>query len=317
MNLSTKTTVIIAFISTFLFTSKTVNAQENIRKYEFTYAVNIPKSDSKVEIWIPLPQTDKFQTVNSINIDCPINYEIKLENKYNNKYLYISSDKVVSDNLKAKVSIKINRKERIGAVADNSHLSTSKFLEANKLVPITADVKKEAQEITKNINTTEDKAKSIYNHVIKTVKYDKSGIGWGNGDVIYVCDERRGNCTDFHSLFIAMCRSLDIPARFSIGFPIPSNVKEGEIKGYHCWAEFYIEDKGWVPVDASEAFKHPEQKEYLFGNLDYNRIEFTKGRDILLPESKDLMPLNFFIYPVCINNGKKYSLTKKFNFREL
>ena len=27
------------------------------------------------------------------------------------------------------------------------------------------------------------------------------------------------------------------------------------MKGYHCWAEFYVKGKGWIPVDASDASK--------------------------------------------------------------
>ena len=36
------------------------------------------------------------------------------------------------------------------------------------------------------------------------MRYDKSGTGWGHGDVLYACDAKKGNCTAFHSLFIAM-----------------------------------------------------------------------------------------------------------------
>jgi transglutaminase-like putative cysteine protease len=44
------------------------------------------------------------------------------------------------------------------------------------------------------------------------MRYDKTGTGWGRGDVLYACDAKKGNCTDFHSLFIAMARSQGIPA---------------------------------------------------------------------------------------------------------
>jgi hypothetical protein len=38
----------------------------------------------------------------------------------------------------------------------------------------------------------------------------------------------------------------------------------GKIPGYHCWAEFYSGGE-WVPVDASEAWKHPERHQYYLG----------------------------------------------------
>jgi len=54
-----------------------------------------------------------------------------------------------------------------------------------------------------------------------------------------------------------MMRSSNIPARFEIGFPLPEAKVEADIPGYHCWAEFYLQGTGWVPVDASEASKNP------------------------------------------------------------
>jgi len=47
-------------------------------------------------------------------------------------------------------------------------------------------------------------------------------------------------------------------------------------------AEFYVEPYGWIPVDASEAWKHPDKKDYFFGAHDDNRLQFTVGRDIRL-----------------------------------
>src|SRR5260221_1440440 len=54
---------------------------------------------------------------------------------------------------------------------------------------------------------------------LSTMRYDKSGEGWGRGDEMWACDSKRGNCTDFHSVLIGMMRSSGIPARFEIGVP--------------------------------------------------------------------------------------------------
>jgi transglutaminase-like putative cysteine protease len=76
-----------------------------------------------------------------------------------------------------------------------------------------------------------EKARAIYNHIVATVKYDKRRQCWGRGDIYYACDARRGNCTDFHAIFIGYCRAPGIPARFSIGFPLPRERGEGQISG--------------------------------------------------------------------------------------
>jgi hypothetical protein len=68
-------------------------------------------------------------------------------------------------------------------------------------------------------------------------------------------------------------------------------------------------------VDASEASKHPEWAEFYFGNLDANRVEFTRGRDVMLPSDADLAPRNYFIYPVLVVDGKERDgLKREFRF---
>ena len=123
------------------------------------------------------------------------------------------------------------------------------------------------------------------------------GTGWGNGDAFWACSERYGNCTDFHSLFNALARSSGIPSRFEIGFSIPENHGRGSVGGYHCCAQFYLPGVGWVPVDASEAFKHPERREEFYGGQGADRIRFTTGRDLELGPAQKSGPLNYFIYP--------------------
>jgi hypothetical protein len=80
--------------------------------------------------------------------------------------------------------------------------------------------------------------------VFTTMRYDKSGTGWGHGDTLWACDSKSGNCTDFHSVFLSMARSQKVPTRFEIGFPLPADKHSAEIPGYHCWAEFYIDKMG-------------------------------------------------------------------------
>ena len=147
------------------------------------------------------------------------------------------------------------------------------------------------------------------------MKYDKSGTGWGRGDALFACDARRGNCTDFHALVIGMARSVGIPARFAIGLPLPEARGSGEIPGYHCWAELYVEGRGWVPVDASEAAKNPTKRDYFFGHHDENRLEFSRGRHLTLVPAQQGPPLNFFVYPYAEVDGKPHeAIDRKFTF---
>jgi len=179
-----------------------------------------------------------------------------------------------------------------------------RWLARDQLVPIDGKVLDLAREVTRDRPEQIEQVRAIYDHTVSTLKYDKSGTGWGRGDIAYACDAKRGNCTDFHAVFIGLCRARGIPARFEIGFSLPADKTSGEISGYHCWADCHVADYGWVPVDCSEAQKHPEKREYLFGALDEDRVAFSIGRDILLNPAQQGERLNYFIDPYAEVDGR-------------
>jgi transglutaminase-like putative cysteine protease len=194
----------------------------------------------------------------------------------------------------------------------------SRWLQPDRLVPLDDFVRKLAAEVTAGKTTDVEKARAIYDYAVTNLKYDKSGTGWGRGDIYYACDAKRGNCTDFHALVIGLARAVGIPARFDIGFPLPTERGEGDIAGYHCWAKLYLKGHGWVPVDASEANKHPEKREYFFGTHDENRIKFTTGRDLVLNPPQAGSPLNFFIYPYVEVDGRPLEgVTRSVHYRDV
>jgi len=169
-------------------------------------------------------------------------------------------------------------------------------------------VRENAARVTSGKSLTLAKAQAIYNYVFDHMSYDKSGKGWGRGDVVYACDVAKGNCTDFHSLFIAMMRSVQIPARFKMGFPLAKQ-PHGRLMGYHCWAEFFDELHGWIPVDISEAWKNPKEKEYFFGRLNEDRFQISMGRETHLNPRQNGPALNWFLLPHVEVDGKPYDKT--------
>ena len=207
--------------------------------------------------------------------------------EYGNEVLYAETSKADKGEYKFSVDYDVVRREHVVLVngkpvtdapsAKMPRVELARFLEPDRLVPVTGLPAQLAAQETKGATTPLEKAKDIYEYVFRTMKYDKSGAGWGHGDTLWACDSKHGNCTDFHSVFISMARAEKIPARFQIGFPLPADKHSAEIPGYHCWAEFYLDSTGWVPVDISEAWKHQEKHDYFFGAHDVNRVQFTAG----------------------------------------
>ena len=266
-------------------------------------------ANATVKIWLPLPQDNNHQIIETLTRELPAKPQIATEPKYGNKILYFETRAVESEPLAFNLSYRVTRQEVEGLEAGRATVLSDeerqRFLTANTMVPLGG---KPADLLTDIQLLNEDPlglAKVLYNRVDEHMKYDKSRPGYGTGDAVWACDSRFGNCTDFHSLFISMSRTKGVPARFEIGFPIPPERGAGKIGGYHCWAYFFTPNHGWVPVDISEADKHPEFKNYYFGNLTADRVTFTVGRDIDLVPKQAGKPLNFFVYPHVEVNGRQ------------
>ncbi|MBZ5657826.1 MAG: transglutaminase domain-containing protein [Acidobacteriia bacterium] len=296
--------------------------------FHYTFTVKNVTPGERVCVWIPLAHADAFQDVKVTSKTGDLPLKQVRQSEYDNEVLYAETSKADKGEYRFSVDYDIVRREHVvlvnGKPASDAHTEHSphhelaRFLEPDRLVPTTGVPAQLAAEETKTATTQLEKAKAIYEYVFRTMKYDKSGTGWGHGDTLWACDSKHGNCTDFHSVFISMARSQKIPARFQIGFPLPADKSTAEIPGYHCWAEFYLDSTGWVPVDISEAWKHQEKHDYFFGAHDVNRVQFTQGRDLKLSPAQDGAPLNYFVYPYVEVGGKEHpNVSIAFSFEDV
>ena len=299
-----------------------------VRSFEFTYVTRIPAlpPDATLSrIWIPVPQSDAYQTISDLKIESPFPYAMNRDSEYGNTYLYLEVPATkIAVPAEVRVRFLVARREHVVALGaqpvamktEAGAENLQRFLEPDRRVPLQGIIGELSAQETRGIPEPLAKARALYDYVIATMRYDKSGTGWGNGDAVWACTAKRGNCTDFHSLLIGMMRAAKIPARFEIGFSVPPDQHAGAIPGYHCWAEFYVEPYGWIPVDASEAWKHPEKKNYFFGAHDDNRLQLSVGRDIRLEPPQQGEPLNYFVYPYAELDGKPLALQSNFSFQD-
>lgn len=311
------------FLILFAALSSAQSTRHFTFRYEFTVQ-NVP-AGQRVKVWFPEAQSDQYQTIKIISARGDLPLKKTHESKYGNRIFYAEATKNKMTELHFEVVYDVVRREHLTLGIYSPHLQPAKlsereekeFLSPDVLVPTTGRPAELASTVTSGKTTKLEKARAIYDYVVSTLRYDKTGTGWGRGDVLWACQAKRGNCTDFLSLFIAMARSQGIPARFEIGFPLPSDQLSGEIPGYHCWAEFFDPQHGWIPVDISEAWKHPEKKDYFFGAHDDNRVQFTVGRDLELDPKQEGKPLNYFVYPYVEIGGKEHpNVTHTFSFAD-
>ncbi|MFY0686200.1 MAG: transglutaminase domain-containing protein [Cyclobacteriaceae bacterium] len=285
---------------------------ETADEFEFTYEVELPELTGKSDLWLPLAQSDAFQDIEILSIEAPGKQQNITEETNGNSILYLSLDKQHS-NEKINIKYWVKRKEKSAYAAEETDFQP--YLAAAPLLPVGDRFGLIANEAIneRQANTPLTKARALYDYIIDNMRYAKEGT-YGTGDANYACDAKSGNCTEFHSFFISLARSAGIPARFAVGAAIPSARNDGGVDGYHCWAEFYAEGKWW-PVDISEANKYTPLATYYFGHHPANRIEFSRGRNLILNPAPKSGPINFLAYPVLEIEGEQwFGVKTKFSF---
>ena len=289
------------------------------RHFKFNYGAKIlgVPAGATVNIWFPVAQSSPQQDVELTEKKTPDDLQINQDSYGNQIGFFEVEQETADDAISFELQYDVTR-QQAGLDGREKTLDKSEseqFLNANRLVPKTG----KPLELLADKSVPKDPeaaGKLLYSIVEDHMKYDKSKPGYGNGDSVWACDSKTGNCTDFHSLFISLARSRDIPARFQIGFSIPTDKPSGTIGGYHCWAWFHVDGQGWLPVDISEADKHPEMKSFFCGNLTADRVTFSTGRDIKLIPASKAESLNYFVYPHVEVDGKQWPKDKiKLDFR--
>ncbi|MHC4843185.1 MAG: transglutaminase-like domain-containing protein [Planctomycetota bacterium] len=279
-------------------------------EFEFIYKATLPQFTDNAHMWIPLPTTDQFQTVTVKSIKAPGQQQTLTDSEYGNRVLHLA---LSPEDSQKTIELRFNVQRLEKPVYQDQTPDPSRYLNPERLVPDNETFRSIAAEVVEGKDGDLVRARALYDHTIDRMRYAKYGSGWGKGDAVYACDARTGNCTDFHSYFIALCRSVDIPARFAIGAAIPSARNEGGVDGYHCWAEFYTDGRWW-PVDISEGDKCSSLSTYYFGHHPANRIEFSRGRDLVVEPAPNSGPINFLAYPILEINGQPVKAKVQFSF---
>jgi transglutaminase-like putative cysteine protease len=299
--------------------------------YEFTYAAHVadlPESATNVDLWIPVPSDSQGQRVNRVRIVRPSGGQVRTEPQYQNRIFHyrfrgpfskaqsLPAAELVFDVVRSEVVIPEAKALRVnGHVGKSNALDV--YLRPNRLIPIGGKVSQIAASLKLPQHDPLRVGRRLYDYLIDTMVYDWKAPGAGRGDVLWACDSKRGDCTDYHSTFIALCRSQGIPADHEFGFPIRTQERTGTIAHNHCWARFWVDGVGWIQVDISEADKHPELREYNFGSLTPKLLKLTHGRDIMLVPPQAGERLNIFVYPYVEVDGKpSQALTWSMSFKE-
>ncbi|MBQ2790318.1 MAG: hypothetical protein IJE97_11840 [Thermoguttaceae bacterium] len=132
---------------------------------------------------------------------------------------------------------------------------------------LAADIIEQVEEANPQA-TDWEKINALFEYVRTEISYKEAQVEKPMRGALAALRTRDGDCEDMSALFIALCRSLDVPARL---VRVPG----------HCWAEFYLVDDEkngyWFPAQVAGTEE--------LGSMQDVRVILQKGDAFRLPES--------------------------------
>jgi transglutaminase-like putative cysteine protease len=117
-------------------------------------------------------------------------------------------------------------------------------------------------------------ARKIYNFVIDRLEYQMVG-GWDVPEV--VLKRGTGSCSEYTFAFIALCRAAGLPARYRGSIVVRGDDASVD-EAFHRWAEVYLPNYGWIPVDANRGDKRaPADQARGIGDLSNHFLITTQS----------------------------------------
>lgn len=266
-----------------------------------------------LKLWIPLPiRTGAQDNVRVISITPEeyVKFPPQTDGDIGFVYLEISLDELKKD-LRIQLQFEFMHYEQhflidpgnVGKYDTDSYLY-KQYTRSYNNTTITPEIRQKAQEIVEDEKNPYLAAKRLYEYIVERIDYSHMPHAslnvLGIPESVYVHERSYGDCGAQGTYFSALCRSLGIPARTSGGMQLCP----GE-EGTHFWAEFYLPNYGWIPVDTSIAqiANYPIEltdderrtfKNFFFGKQDSYRYIIQKDVDVpLIPEPEEpiLLPM--------------------------
>ena len=239
--------------------------QSNTVELDLTYDFSIPGDTYRINFVVILPETipDRQRILSLKYSPKPSRIFNKNGNRYA-EFVFVKPDRQekVEINIKAQLFrydlFTARDKKGFNGYEDmgfRNFLKHEKYIEKDNA---------EIQQIAKSIDgqTQIDIVKNIYNYVVDNMQYTAhNGKDWG---ALKALQWKKGDCTEYSDLFVALCRAKNIPARFAAGY----TVRFDDVSAKHNWAEVFLQDYGWVPFDPSWG----DMKNFMLRDMAFSRM---------------------------------------------
>jgi transglutaminase-like putative cysteine protease len=152
------------------------------------------------------------------------------------------------------------------------------FLGSSRLVPLTSDIKKIADELQNQLDDIWQVALTFNRFIYEMFHYVPESTDVGT-TAQQVLEQKKGVCQDFAHLLLGLCRSVDIPARYVSGY-IYSGTANRALRGAqasHAWVEVFVPGFGWLGLDPTNDQMSDERYIKVAIGRDYTDITPLRG----------------------------------------
>ncbi len=266
-----------------------VKTYKDKRTYVFSYSADISVARSTMPnslfIWMPIPVSAPYQRNRQL---VSRSMEPFIEG-HRGSSLFQFKDLAAGSSERVTVSYLVDSyavETQVTANALKRDLPgpiRSAYTLASPLIPSDdKDISKQAERIVGKERNPYLQAKKIYGWLVS-----EAGIGPDpvTGSPLQAFADKKNDAYSAALLFCALVRSRGIPA-----LPVAGYVVDRERSARrHWWAEFWIDGFGWIPVDpafgagAFPGAAREDARDFYFGNLDNQRVVFSRGQSELSP----------------------------------
>ncbi|RLI98979.1 MAG: hypothetical protein DRP08_07650, partial [Candidatus Aenigmatarchaeota archaeon] len=257
---------------------------------------NMRGSPSKVNLYVILPyNSSPFQIVLP-DTEFSVKPKGVFYDKYGNRYAYFENINVPSrgsTRVEIKSVVKVNTFYYPSVRVDLDWLNDipenlRKYLEPSFAIESDhPDIISVAEEIKSNVSDVLALYKSIANFTSRYLKYEAVSE---EKSALWALHNRRGDCTQFSRLYVALARATGAPSRMIIGYVLSYRepyVFEGS---EHAWAEVFIPSYGWIPVE-------PQFNGFFIGHtLPYVKLMVEPGNEIVVNNQTFKVGEFYYIY---------------------
>ena len=288
----------------------------NPATYRGTHTISVPREElpktGTIRIWLPIPISNGPQTgvtVESVTPEEWLKIPPSIDQDIGLVYMEVPMEELTED-LSIQVQFTFTHYEQrftvdpanLGEYDVDSALYL-KYTGSYGNTEVSPEIREMAQRIAGGETNPYLAARKLYDYIVENVTYSfmPHYVFWPRTDLTestYVHRYQRGDCGAQSMYFSAMCRALGIPARTTGGWQLFSGAFSG-----HFWAEFYLPNYGWVPVDTSVGQAALYLKDisdedrqtfidYFFANQDSMRCVVQKDTDVpLVPRTQGIVLL--------------------------